>query len=190
MRTSLDYWRKRMPSTRKPKLTDEENWKVQSEQSSEDLKPSHFKVRSTGEVEKMSGNMIDPTEWGLGDIPEPEVLPDGEEAKVRIISVIDAETKNGGIPYWRVTLEIPDSPRVKDFSYNLYKPHDGQSQKESFRSKYNIQQFMKAFQLDMTRPFDPSSDWIGEEAWAIVGMREDPEYGKQNSIRKWGPTPK
>jgi hypothetical protein len=172
------------PSKRKPRLTDEENFRADKEEK-EDLTPSHYKVHSSGKVEKMAGNMIDPTDWNLGDIPEPEVIPDGDEVKVTITSVIDAETKTGSIPYWRVTLEVMDQPLVKEFSHNLYKPFEGQTPKQSFNSKYRIQEFMRAFNLDMSRPFDPEIDWIGESAWCIVNMREDKEYGKQNQVRKW-----
>ena len=170
------------------KLTEEDKIRINKEleeaSNLESMVPSHFKVLPSGKVEKMS-NMIDPSDWNLGDIPEPQVLDDGEEVKVRITSVFDAETKSGAIPYWRINLEVPDKPLVKDFSFNLYKPHEGQTPKQDFNTKYAIQNMMKAFKLDMTRPFDPESNWIGEEAWAIVGMKEDPNYGKQNSIRKW-----
>jgi hypothetical protein len=186
--------------TRKPRLTDEENFRgdlqtreekvatnklLEEASKEEDFSPAHFKVEKDGRVIPMTGNRIDPSAWGLGDIPEPAVLDDGTEAKVRIVSVRDAETNDQKIPYWRVTLEVPDEPLVKDFSHNLYKPHEGQSKKQDFNTKYAIQNFMKAFNLDMTNSFDPFTDWIGEEAWAIVGMREDKDYGKQNSIRKW-----
>jgi hypothetical protein len=185
---------------RKPRLTDESNWRgdlpteeeaiatnkaLEDASREEDLSPSHYKVHSSGKVEKMSGNMIDPTQWGLGDIPEPEVLEDGNEAKVRITSVRDAKTKEGDIPYYRVMLEVPDNPLVKDFSYNVYRPYDGQTPKQSFNTKYQFQQFMKAFNMDMSRPFDPETSWVSEEAWCIVSMKEDKEYGKQNQVRKW-----
>ena len=135
--------------------------------------------------EKMSGGMIDPSEWGLGDIPEPEVLDDGDEVKVTITGVVDAKTRETGAPYYRITLEVADRPLVKDMFYNLYKPGGDQTPKQAFNTKYNFQHFMRAFSLDMSRPFDPESDWIGETAWCIVSMREDKEYGKQNSVRKW-----
>lgn len=161
------------------------NKSLEEASRAEDLNPSHWKVHPSGKVTKMAGNMIDPSEWQLGDIPEPEVLDDGEEAKVTIAYVTDAETKSGGIPYWRITLEVADNPRVKDFSFNLYKPNDEQTPKQNFNTKYRIQEFMKAFNLNMSRPFDPEVDWLGEEAWCIVSMKEDKEYGKQNQVRKW-----
>ena len=133
----------------------------------------------------MSGNMIDPSEWNLGDIPEPAVLDDGDEVKVTITSVQDARTKMGDIPYWRITLEATGQPLVKEFSFNLYQPHEDQTEKQNYNAKYRIQQFMKAFGLDMSRPFDPEEDWIGESAWCIVSMKEDKQYGKQNQVSKW-----
>jgi hypothetical protein len=185
---------------RKPRLTDESNFrgdlleegekktineKLEDASREEDLTPSNYKVHSNGKVEKMAGSLIDPSDWGLGDIPEPEVLDDGTEVKVRITSVRDARTKDGDVPYYRVTLEVPDNPLVKDFSYNVYRPYEGQSENQAHDTKYKFQQFMRAFRMDMSRPFDPETDWISEEAWCIVSMKEDKEYGKQNQVRKW-----
>lgn len=182
------------------KLTNEENFRgdLQTEEEKletnkrleeasrevEDLSPSYYKVHSSGKVEKMSG-MIDPSEWGLGDIPDPEVLDDGDEVKVIIASVVEAETRKDSIPYYRVELEVSDRPLVKSFFYNVYKVHEGQTAKQAYNTKYSFQLFMKAFNMDMTRPFDPENDWVGDEAWCIVNMKEDREYGKQNTVRKW-----
>jgi hypothetical protein len=150
-----------------------------------DLTPSHWKVTPDKRTTKMAGGLIDPTEWNLGNIPEPEVLDDGDEVEVTISSVTDAETRNGGIPYWRIMLEVADRPLVKPFPYNLYKPHEGQTPRQDFDTKYTIQHFMKACSMSMDRKFDPEMDWLGETGWCIVNMREDREYGKQNSVRKW-----
>jgi hypothetical protein len=185
---------------RKPRLTDESNFRgdlleegekrninEQLEETSmeEDLSPSNWNVHPTRGTTKMSGNMIDPTEWGLGDIPEPEVLEDGEEVKVTIISVREASTKDGNIPYYRITLEVSDQPLVKDILHQLYKVREDQSAKQKYNTKYIFQQFMRAFSLDMSQKFNPEIDWLGESAWCIVSMKESSEYGKQNQIRKW-----
>lgn len=184
----------------RPKLTNDANWrgdaiasqeeieeanKALRDAADEDLSPSHWKVTAQGNVEKKMPSMIDPSQWNLGDIPEPEVLPDGEEVKVSIISVSDAETRERHLPYWRITLEVPDQPLIRELTYQLYKVYDGQSPRENFNTRRNLQDFFKAFKLDMHRPFDPERDWIGETAWCIVSMREDPQYGKQNQVRKW-----
>jgi hypothetical protein len=56
------------------------------------------------------------------------------------------------------------------------------TEKERNNTLWKLQSFKKAFGIpDGKVDLD---DTIGNEAWAIIGLKDDPEYGEQNSIKK------
>ena len=128
-------------------------------------------------------SVFDPTEWNLGNVSEPQALPEGEY-KCRIISVRKGVDKNS-LEYWQPLLEVCDEPDSKDFTHFLHIPNKSEmSPKQYKRVCYALQEFMLAFELDFSVAFDPTQDWGGNEGWAILGVRRTDEYGDQNQIVK------
>jgi len=123
----------------------------------------------------------------VSDAQEPTAMEADKEYKLRIMSCVYANDKNGA-PYLLPRFEVVDEPMAKDFSKFLRVPYDEQTPKDKERARWAIKEFLKAFGKDPSQPIDPTEldgQLTGEEGWAILGMKEDPEYGEQNFIRKF-----
>jgi hypothetical protein len=127
--------------------------------------------------------LFDPSDWSLGESQEPYAMADGTEAKVRIVEVAKGTDKNGE-QYIQPRLEIVNEPYSKDFTHFLHIPSRKMTEKKLNQVRNAMKQFCEAFELDISRPFDPADDWPGHEGWAILGVRDNEQYGEQNFIKK------
>ncbi len=116
------------------------------------------------------------------DAVEPKAEPAGEH-KIRVIGADNGIDKNQH-PYFLPRFEIPEKPTSKDFTKFHTLPYDGMSEKDLERAKWNLDQFKKCFGLPSEGRLNVS-EMIGLEGWAILGMKEDQEYGEQNYVRKY-----
>ena len=116
----------------------------------------------------------------------PEVVPENEEYKIRIISVT-ADTNKNGDPYIIPKFEVSDHPLAKDFTKYLHVPTKdlANSDRKKFeRTRWAMVEFFECFGIDPQRPGDEES-WVGREGWAILGVSEDEQYGEQNYVKKF-----
>ena len=126
------------------------------------------------------------------DAKEPTAVPGDQEYKLRIVSYIEKEvdgklekvwlTRNGN-PCMMPIFEIPNEPDAKDFNHYIGLPHDEMSEKEKRQALWKLKQFKLAFNIPDGRV--NLDDTIGNEGYAILGLREDPESGEQNFIKKF-----
>lgn len=128
-------------------------------------------------------SMLDPNEWSLDDSQEPYALKDGTEARLRIIEV-RKDTRDDESEYLTIRLEVPDEPYSKDVTKFLNIPSRKMDAKQLNQSRHDMKLFCQCFEVDMSRPFDPTEDWVGLEGWAILGVRKTEQYGEQNTIKK------
>lgn len=141
-------------------------------------------VRRINKARSQAMSMIDPSEWNLDEAQEPTTVPDGTECRLRIIEVTKGIDKNGS-NYYLPRFEIVDEPYAKDFTQFLSEPNEKIPKRQLNRIKYNMLQFMTAFDIDRGGPTDPTEDWINHEGWAILGHKIDPQYGEQNYVKKF-----
>jgi hypothetical protein len=47
-----------------------------------------------------------------------------------------------------------------------------------------MKKLFKGVDFDISKPFD-IDDLIGSTGWAILGDKDDGEYGMKNTIKKW-----
>ena len=127
---------------------------------------------------------FDPNDFGLPESQEPYAMPDGTEAKLRIIECIVGKDKNG-LSYFLPRFEICDEPFSKDFTHFMHVPERGMDAKRLNRVRFMLAQFFEAFEINTSREFDPAEDWPGLEGWAILGVKHDAVYGTQNMIKSW-----
>ena len=119
------------------------------------------------------------------DAQEPTIAKSGSEQKLRIVSVRTGTDKNG-CDYFMPVYEVINAPMVKEFSHFMYVPdRDNLSEKQFKRALYAVKVFVKCFSIDISRPIDYEDDLPGKVGWAILGSRDDDEYGEQNTIRKY-----
>lgn len=118
----------------------------------------------------------------LDDAQEPMTVEAGEYQ----VQVVDAKMDKNkkGDDYVLLTLEIPSEPASKAFTHYLGLPSSDDTPKQKNQRKWNMKACFDAFGFDYTS--QPVEAMIGSETWALVGEGdEDPEYGKQNYVRKW-----
>lgn len=122
---------------------------------------------------------------------EPTAVPGDKEYKIRIVGYIEKEideemekiwnTKNGD-PCFMPIFEIADEPTAKEFNHFMPIPHKNMTEKENNSCLWRLEQFKRAFSIPEGRV--DLEDTIGNEGWAILGLKEDEEYGEQNFIKK------
>jgi hypothetical protein len=119
----------------------------------------------------------------LSDAVEPNVVPGEEEYQIRLLSITEGTDKNG-YPYILPRFDIPDHPTSKDFTKFLYLPRDGMDSKELNKIKWNLLNFLNAFNIDHSQQIDLNMVG-GSTAWAILGVSENEQYGEQNYVKKF-----
>lgn len=120
------------------------------------------------------------SELDLDNVKEEVVVPEGEY-KVKITGFSEGVDKNGN-PYLLVFMAPDYDEPAKEFSYFLGKPDPNDDPRRFNRKLRDIKNFLQAFGLD--KDSDPDS-WVGEEAWALLGVKEDDEYGEQNYVKRF-----
>ena len=121
---------------------------------------------------------------------EPKAVPGDKEYKIRIIDFIEREVEGELVQVWESKagpcfmpiFEIPSVPTAKEFNNYYPLPHDGMTEKERAKAEWRIEEFKRAFKVPKGKV--ELKKLIGNEAWAILGLRNEPEYGEQNFIKK------
>lgn len=119
---------------------------------------------------------------------EQKVLPAGTEVKARIIQVRSGVSDKNDCDWYNVRFDVPAEPLAKEFTCFFWDPVEAKSKvepKQQARNLYQFQQFTKAFNIDLSRPFTWEDDLPGLEGWLILGVRQDDVYGDQNTVRKF-----
>jgi hypothetical protein len=118
------------------------------------------------------------------DAVEPIAAEAGEHEIAIVGGVIDKD-KNGH-PYFLPRFEVVDGPpNVKDFTDFIRLPYEGMTEKEKARADWRLYCFKAAFGLPQTGKINLQEDALGLRGWAILGVKEDPQYGEQNTISKY-----
>ena len=125
----------------------------------------------------------------IKDAPEPTILPRGSEVKARIISVNTGISEKNDARWYSVGYDVPDEPMslpFNDFFWEILdedKIDPGQFMKNLDR----FRNFVSAFDIDLSRPFDWEDDLPGKEGWMILGIAKDKtgEYDDKNSVKKY-----
>ena len=119
----------------------------------------------------------------VSDAVEPMVMEPNEEYKIRIVDVRVDVDKNGH-DYFMPRFEVVDQPTAKEFSRFYGLPHADMDPKQLNNCKFALKTFFEAFGIDPANGVDPEA-MKGLEAWAILGVKEDAEYGAQNIVKKF-----
>jgi len=145
-------------------------------QEDEETKPS---------VINRSGKMpiIDFTEYDLDNLPELKILPAGTEAKLRILEVSIKPDKNSD-NMLQIRLDVSDEPLVKEVYWQCHLPTRNMTEKRVIMLKRFLSEFCEAFEIDKTASND-TSEWLGREGWAILGVRSDQKYGDSNEVNRF-----
>jgi hypothetical protein len=129
--------------------------------------------------------MIDPTEWELDNSQEPYAMKDGTETLLRVIEVRKATRPETGTDYYIIRFEIPAEAYSKEVSAFLDVPARSLDAKRLNDARQRMLHFTECFGIDLSRPMDPTEDWVGCEGWCILSLTKSDQYGEQNRISKY-----
>lgn len=119
---------------------------------------------------------------------EPVVYEGTEEVKLELCGC-RAGTDKRGFDYIMPNFELAEEAGYQMFSKYFALPSSSMDAKERQRCALAIKRFATCFDLDLRQMFDSSGavdeDYLrGKTGWAILGIKDDPEYGQQNVIKK------
>lgn len=120
---------------------------------------------------------------GLDDAQELKSVPAGEY-QVRVVEATIGHSEKTGGDYLKLRLELPGETLSKDLNHFMMFPTPQDDPKKANNRKLAIRNAIQACGIDSSKGFNPQ-DLVGCTAWAILREEEDPEYGKQNSVKKW-----
>lgn len=103
------------------------------------------------------------------NLPEEQPLPDGEY-EVMIVSAEEYIGKTSGKTSIRVILTVPGEADSQDIFTYLSLPQDGDDAKTANRKLRRIRDFLNAFDLTQSTPYD---DWAGHKSWAVLKQTTD-----------------
>lgn len=107
----------------------------------------------------------------LDTLPEPTVVPGGEEYNLKIVSAKQVQSKSSERQLISVVLEAIDHPDAKSVFENLCFPLEGDADKTIYMFKDQFRNFFNAFGIDLKKPGDPA-EWKGLEGWAFLKVEE------------------
>lgn len=119
------------------------------------------------------------------DAIEPQAVEEGEY-KIRITGFRKdsdgniVRTAESGNKYFIVVFDIPDIAASKGLSQIYSVPTADMEPKQLNSSKWALESFKRCFGVSEIN-FDAL---IGREGYAILGLKNDPEYGEQNVVKK------
>lgn len=114
---------------------------------------------------------------------EPKAYPGGKEYKLRLLDTVKSTDKNDD-PYILPRFEIVGKTDSKDFTKYLPLPTKDMNDKKLNRVKFDIQCLYECFGIPIKAKIN-IDDYKGKEGWAILGYKEDEEFGPQNFIKKF-----
>jgi hypothetical protein len=124
----------------------------------------------------------------IKDAPAPKMLAKGAEVKARIIGFNFGQSQKNGANWFTVRFDVPDDPMViefNDFFWDLIDAKTKVDPKQAERNKYKFQTLCAAFKLDISKPFDMETDWVGKTGYLQVGVQHSDQYGDQNNVSKY-----
>jgi len=119
----------------------------------------------------------------LGSAREPKAVDADKEYIVRWVDANEGLDKNGHT-YIQVVLDVPQEADSKTFTQFVGLPYQGMEPKALNASKWRLKILLEAFGIDHTKPIN-LDECKGRQAWAILGVSDDDQYGRQNYVKKY-----
>lgn len=126
------------------------------------------------------GDIID---TDLGDVPELELVPEGEQ-RLQCIAAERTDSRKGD-PMLHVTLEYPQNELAEEVHEYIMLPKADDDQKTAIRKKRALIELLDALGVrDYEQGFDVD-ELIGKEGEAVIQHEESSEYGDNARIQNW-----
>lgn len=127
-------------------------------------------------------------ELNLNDVPDRELIPDGEEILMRIIRANVHEGQNSGKLSIRVILESPTDPSINRITHYLSLPNSEDDEDTAYGKRERVKRFCQAFDIPIKASYnfqDPkNNDFVMHEGYVIAGIEQDDAGEDRNFIRR------
>ena len=121
----------------------------------------------------------------LNDVPELEVLADGEyELRVTGAELKSYSNAKGAGQFISLSFDCPAEPNSKGIYHTLFLPNPGDDEKKRNNALRSIKYFCDAFGVDYSQGIDIEG-LVGVTGWAILKTESSEDYGDQNRIRRF-----
>ena len=130
----------------------------------------------------------------VSEAKEPEVVPEGMEYELECIKMRQGTHEATGLEYIIYTFKILNPPEeivnprfVEQFMWissteDIKEAYDAQRANDN---DLNMRYLFEGLGVDISQPFHMEDDVVGQTGWAILGIRDEGEYGLKNNIKKW-----
>ena len=122
----------------------------------------------------------------LDGMTEITTLPDGSEVKVRVANVeLKTAKNNSDCKFLNFMLEAYEEPSADNIYHALFLPgKDAKTPKDNNKRQNTINNFLEAF--DRSLPIS-LEDLKGAEAYAVLKLIDDAQYGESNKVKLFRP---
>lgn len=128
----------------------------------------------------------------LDAIPDQTLLDDGSEHEVQILKAEIGEagenSKSAGQKYLRITIKSVSEPDSRPFNDVFMLPIPGQD-KDTYNMRGRmLREALQCFEFDYASGwniFTETDQLVGCTGNVIVRLKDDPEYGEQNEVKKY-----
>ena len=119
---------------------------------------------------------------------EPELLAEGQETEVRVVSARAQPKKDGQGFVLAMRLEVVGNPRVDDI-YTYSRLPDAAQKAENLKGWNKgvkaLQRLAACFDVDMESGQLNFRSFEGQTGWILARVEDDPTYGKKNVVREF-----
>ena len=122
-------------------------------------------------------------DYNLDNVQELATVPEGEYQVRGAGAECKTSAKTGG-EYLSIRLECSDEPDAKNITLVMMLPTDSDDEKARNGRLRRLKSFYEAFDIDYTKGVD-TDDLVGCSGWAILTEEDDPEYGRQNRVKRF-----
>lgn len=120
-------------------------------------------------------------QFDLDNVPELEILPEGEE-QVMIVSAEDYVGQTSGKVSIKVILSFPEHANASDIFHYIAIPAPEDDERTKNNKLRRANKFLAAFGLTKQ---DDYADWCGKTAWALIGQEPDNNGEMRNTIKNF-----
>ncbi len=120
------------------------------------------------------------------DVPDPVAVAEAQyEIIQRSASVRQQRPEKGTGKYIFVLFEIAGETNAKMVTHVMMFPQDSDDEKTVYNRRLAIRQYYEALSISVDGNAADLSTGNGNSTFAFLTCRTDPEYGDQNSIRRF-----
>jgi hypothetical protein len=113
------------------------------------------------------------------------VMDDNTEAQLRIESAEIKHSQKDGSPYLNLRCSIPSEVTANDIYHIMMLPKDHEKTQNPKKFNMDLKRFKDLYSATGTPNGQVDiRELVGKEFYAILGVQEDDQYGKRNTIKR------